>query len=303
MSQTRLSGGAFPVDEPARCNVLGVHVSAVNLDTAAARIDRWVQTREPNFVCITGVHGVMESQDDPELKAIHNRAGMVTPDGMPMVWANRLAGHRHVRRVYGPDLMLKVCRDGVSRGYRHFFYGGGEGVAELLKRKLTERFPGMSVVGTFCPPFRKMTDDEDRTLVEMINATRPDIVWVGLSTPKQERWMSAHLGRVSAPVMVGVGAAFDFHAGLKRQAPAVLQKVGMEWFFRLCTEPRRLWKRYLKNNPRFVWRFLMQSLGLRRLAPGGDLVPSAGAPAVGPKLTVGHDPHLPPRDFGRSNAA
>jgi len=145
-----------------RCNVLGVRISAVNLDLAAARIESWIQSREPNYVCITGVHGVMESQDNPQLKAIHNAAGMVTPDGMPMVWANRLAGNAHVRRVYGPDLMLKVCGEGVAKGYRHYFYGGGEGVADLLKQKLTEKFPGLQVVGTYCPPFRKMTDDEDR---------------------------------------------------------------------------------------------------------------------------------------------
>ncbi len=155
------------------------------------------QTREPNYVCITGVHGVMESQDNPQLKAIHNAAGMVTPDGMPMVWANRLAGNSHVRRVYGPDLMLKVCGEGVAKNYRHYFYGGGEGVAELLKQKLIEKFPGMQVVGTYCPPFRKMTDDEDGAVVEADQRTASaDIVWVGLSTPKQENWMSGHIGRL-----------------------------------------------------------------------------------------------------------
>jgi N-acetylglucosaminyldiphosphoundecaprenol N-acetyl-beta-D-mannosaminyltransferase len=169
-----------------------------------------------------------------------------------------------VRRVYGPDLMLKVCREGVARNYRHFFYGGAEDVAEQLKQKLTERFPGLQVVGTHCPPFRKMTDDEDAALVAQINATNADIVWVGLSTPKQENWMSAHLGKLTAPVMIGVGAAFDFHAGLKKQAPGWMQKIGMEWLFRLVTEPGRLWKRYLKNNPRFVWHFTLQKLGLKR---------------------------------------
>jgi N-acetylglucosaminyldiphosphoundecaprenol N-acetyl-beta-D-mannosaminyltransferase len=252
-----------------RCNVLGVLVSAVNLDSAAARIDAWVRLRQPNYVCITGVHGVMESQDDPQLKRIHNAAGMVTPDGMPMVWANHLAGNNHVSRVYGPDLMLRVCQQGLARGYRHYFYGGGEGVAELLKAKLSERFEDIKIVGTFCPPFRAMTDDEDRQLVAQINAARPDIVWVGLSTPKQERWMGAHLHKIHAPVMVGVGAAFDFHAGLKSQAPRWIGRIGMEWLFRLCTEPRRLWKRYLKNNPRFVWNFLLQRLKLRHFEPDG----------------------------------
>ena len=248
-----------------RCNVLGVNISAVNLDLAAQRIESWIRRHdEKHYVCITGVHGVMESQDNPELKRIHNAAGMVTPDGMPMVWANKLRGNGHVSRVYGPDLMLRVCAEGVAKGYRHFFMGGAEGVADLLAKKLSEKFPGMQVVGTFCPPFRKMTDEEDRALVEQINASRADIVWVGLSTPKQEFWMDSHVGKLDAPVLVGVGAAFDFHAGLKKQAPRWMQKSGLEWFFRLCTEPRRLWKRYLKNNPRFVWHFALQSAGLRK---------------------------------------
>jgi N-acetylglucosaminyldiphosphoundecaprenol N-acetyl-beta-D-mannosaminyltransferase len=254
---------AAPVARPVRCNVLGVGISAVNLDSAAQIINGWIANRQQNYVCITGVHGVMESQQDQTLRAIHNRAGMVTPDGMPMVWLNRLAGNKHVSRVYGPDLMLKICGEGVARGTRHFFYGGGDGVADLLANKLTARFPGLDVVGTFCPPFRKMTPAEDQAVVAQINAARPDIVWVGLSTPKQEFWMSQHLGQISAPVMIGVGAAFDFHAGLKKQAPRWMQRSGMEWFYRLMTEPRRLWKRYLRNNPLFLTYLLLDKLGLR----------------------------------------
>jgi len=249
---------------PARCNVLGVGISAVNLDLATQIIFRWISSRENNYVCITGVHGVMESQADEALRSIHNRAGMVTPDGMPMVWLNRAAGNKHVSRVYGPDLMLKVCEEGVARGTRHYFYGGGDGVADLLAEKLQSKFPGLIVAGKHCPPFRKMTESEDAELVSEINSRNADIVWVGLSTPKQEYWMSSHLGRVNAPVMIGVGAAFDFHAGLKRQAPAFMQKSGMEWFYRLLTEPRRLWKRYLKNNPLFLYYLLLSKLGLRR---------------------------------------
>jgi N-acetylglucosaminyldiphosphoundecaprenol N-acetyl-beta-D-mannosaminyltransferase len=269
LDESRAVASSQPAADPlpplGRCNVLGVYVSAVNLDLAAQRIESWVKRRsERHYVCITGVHGVMESQDNPELKRIHNAAGMVTPDGMPMVWANKLRGNSHVSRVYGPDLMLRVCSEGVAKSYRHFFMGGAEGVADLLAKKLNEKFPGMQVAGTFCPPFRKMTDEEDRALNEQINASRADIVWVGLSTPKQEFWMDGHVGKLDAPVLIGVGAAFDFHAGLKKQAPRWMQKSGLEWFFRLCTEPRRLWKRYLRNNPRFVWRFSLQLLGLRK---------------------------------------
>jgi N-acetylglucosaminyldiphosphoundecaprenol N-acetyl-beta-D-mannosaminyltransferase len=260
-----MTSAAFTaLDRDDRCNVLGVRVSAVNLDLAAARIDSWIRSGEQHYVCITGVHGVMESQSDPELKQIHNDAGMVTPDGMPMVWANRIRGNAHVRRVYGPDLMLKVCGEGVARGYKHFFYGGNDGVAELLKQKLTEKFPGLQVVGTYCPPFRKLTDEEDRAIIEQIDASGADIVWVGLSTPKQERWMSSHLHKIKAPVMVGVGAAFDFHAGLKKQAPGWMQKTGLEWLYRMVSEPKRLAGRYLKNNPRFVWLFTMQQLGVKK---------------------------------------
>ncbi len=258
-----------PPPEIPRCDVLGVEVSAVNMRLAVAQVDHWVRARECHYVCITGVHGVMESQRDPLLKRIHNAAGMVTPDGMPMVWVNKLRGNAHVSRVYGPDLMLEVCRLSLERGWRHFFYGGGEGVAELLAQKLGERFPGLRVAGTYCPPFRALTDEEDRHVVETINRSGADIVWVGLSTPKQEYWMHKHLGRLHAPVMVGVGAAFDFHAGLKTQAPRWMQKIGMEWFYRLLTEPKRLWKRYLTNNPLFVWSFALQSLGLKNFSADG----------------------------------
>ena len=245
-----------------RFNVLGVGVSAISMADALAAIERWIAERTPNYVCITGVHGVMESQNDAELKEIHHRAGMATPDGMPLVWLARLGGKKHVQRVYGPDLMLEVAALSVRKGYRHFFYGGGEGVVDLLATRMQQRFPGLLIVGTHTPPFRPLTDEEDQAVVDEINAAAPDIVWVGLSTPKQEYWMARHIGRVNASVMVGVGAAFDFHAGLKRQAPRWMQRSGLEWAFRLGTEPKRLAWRYLKNNPRFVLRVAVQ--GLRR---------------------------------------
>jgi N-acetylglucosaminyldiphosphoundecaprenol N-acetyl-beta-D-mannosaminyltransferase len=241
------------------------------MSMAVQQVESWIDRREHNYVCITGVHGVMESQRDPRLKQIHNDAGMVTPDGMPMVWINRLRGNGHVSRVYGPDLMLDVCARSIETGWKHFFYGGASGVAERLAMKLQERFPGLRVAGTCCPPFRAMTADEDHAAVEQINASGADIVWVGLSTPKQEYWMSEHIGRITAPVIVGVGAAFDFHAGLKSQAPRWMQKCGLEWFYRLCTEPKRLWKRYLINNPLFVWNFALQTLGIKDFSATQEL--------------------------------
>ena len=177
---------------------------------------------------------------DDEMRRIHEGAGLVTPDGMPLVWMAHLLGHSRVERVYGPDLLLACCEMSTRRGYRHFFYGGAPGVGERLAARLEARFPGLSVAGLYSPPFRPLTPEEDAALVDRIDAARPDIVWVGLSTPKQERWMAAHVGRLQAPVLVGVGAAFDFHAGVKRQAPRWMRRSGLEWSFRLMTEPRRL---------------------------------------------------------------
>ena len=178
---------------------------------------------------------------------------MVTPDGVPLVYFLRLVGKKRTERVYGPDLMREMTAISVTRGYRHFYYGGDVGVAEKLKETLARSVPGLQVVGTFCPPFRAMTSEEDRAVVDMINAARPHVVWIGLSTPKQERWMAAHLGRLDAPVMIGVGAAFDFLAGTKRQAPKWMQRHALEWLFRLCSEPRRLWRRYAYVVPGFAF--------------------------------------------------
>jgi len=252
--------------EPIRVNVLGVGISAINhMDVVLETIEDWIARREPNYVCVTGVHGVMESQRDDELRRIHNASGLTTPDGMPLVWLSRLKGHRHVDRIYGPDLMLALCeRSTTKNGFRHFFYGGAEGVPEQLVANLRQRFPRLQVVGIYSPPFRPLTPEEDERVVQIINQAAPDIIWVGLSTPKQERWMAVHLGHVEAPVLIGVGAAFDFLAGQKRQAPRWMQRSGLEWLFRLLTEPRRLWRRYLVNNPLFVLLVLAQALGLRR---------------------------------------
>jgi N-acetylglucosaminyldiphosphoundecaprenol N-acetyl-beta-D-mannosaminyltransferase len=254
----------------ARANVLGIGVSAINMAIALDTIDKWIAQRAPNYVCVTGVHGVMESRKDAELRAIHNRAGLVTPDGMPLVWVSRALGFRHVERVYGPDLMRAVCEHSVASGYRHFLYGGAPGVGEELERRLHELYPGIRVVGRYCPPFRPLTPAEDDEVIHLINAAAPDLVWVGLSTPTQERWMAAHTRRLNAPVLVGVGAAFDFIAGVKKQAPSWMRRSGLEWMFRLLSEPRRLWRRYLVNNPRFVALIAKQYLLGSRPAPALD---------------------------------
>lgn len=237
---------------PGRVDVLGVKISCIDRPMAVETIAQWIARREQHYVCVSGVHGVMEAQGDPDLLRIHNESGLTTPDGMPLVWCAHRAGAEHVTRVYGPDLMLDVCERGAREGWRMFFYGGADGVAQSLADTMAARFPGLVAVGAYSPPFRPLSDDEIAAECEMINAARPDIVWVGLSTPKQERWMASRKGRLEAPVMVGVGAAFDFHTGRVRQAPRLVQKLGLEWFFRMCMEPKRLWKRYFNMVPRFL---------------------------------------------------
>jgi N-acetylglucosaminyldiphosphoundecaprenol N-acetyl-beta-D-mannosaminyltransferase len=235
-----------------RVDVLGVGVSTINQAMALAEITRWIEAGERHYVCVTGVHGVMESQRDPELKAIHNASGLTTPDGMPMVWAGRKAGAEWMDRVYGPDLMLNVLERAAERGWSSFLYGGKEGVPGLLAEKLAERIPGVEIAGSYSPPFRALTEEEDAAIVDRINSSGAQLVWVGLSTPKQERWMAAHRDRLNAPALFGVGAAFDFHAGLVPQAPPWMQRNGLEWLFRLTKEPKRLWRRYLVNNPAYL---------------------------------------------------
>ena len=247
-----------------RVNVLGVGISVLNLRTALAAIAAAVRERRKGYICVTGVHGVMEAQADPAFKQILNAAFLCTPDGMPMVWAGKLAGHREMGRVYGPDLMLAVCAWSETSGAKHFFYGGADGVAERLAQKLREKFPKLQVAGTFTPPFRALNAAEETRLAAQIAAAAPDIFWVGLSTPKQEKFMAEFLPRLDATLMVGVGAAFDFHSGRVRQAPRWMQRGGLEWLYRLGCEPRRLAGRYLRNNPRFVLKFLGQLAGVKK---------------------------------------
>jgi N-acetylglucosaminyldiphosphoundecaprenol N-acetyl-beta-D-mannosaminyltransferase len=256
-----------------RANVLGVGVSALNLDSATAAISRALETRTKGYICVTGVHGVSEAQGDSQFRGILNNAFLNTPDGMPMVWMGRLQGFGVMRRVYGPDLMLRVCEASVKRGFTHYLYGGAEGVAQTLKERLEVRFPGLKIVGTTTPPFRPLTSKEEEDLASEVSHLKPDIFWIGLSTPKQERFMASHWQKLDATLFAGVGAAFDFHAGRVRQAPRWMQRSGLEWFFRLACEPRRLWRRYLKNNPLFVLRACAQLTGLRKYEvnhPSGD---------------------------------
>ena len=250
-----------------RVNILGVQVSAINMAQAVAQIEAWILSRQRQYVCVVPAHSVMDAHRDPELLRILNHSGLTTPDGMSIVWLLKLHGCRHVSRVYGPDLMREVCRISADKGWRHFLYGGEPGVAERLKSTVEAEYGGIRVVGTWSPPFRPLSEEEDRQAVESINAVNPDIIWVGISSPKQERWMYEHLEKVNASVLVGVGAAFDFLTARKPQAPRWMQHAGLEWLFRLLSEPRRLWPRY-SQYPLFVLLALAQLFRIRKFPPG-----------------------------------
>lgn len=241
-------------DQVASTDILGVQISALNMGLAVETIEAWVDNNARHYVSICTVHTIMECQRSEELRKTINAAGLRTPDGMPLVWLSRLAGHDHVSRVYGPDLMLELCwRSGLT-GHRHFFYGGGPGVAERLVDRLTEKFPDLHVAGIHTPGMLASGELERRETIDKINASRADIVWVGLGAPKQDWWVANHRALLNAPVLIAVGAAFDFHSGAIKQAPAWMQRNGLEWLFRLSQDPRRLWRRYILDNARFVFR-------------------------------------------------
>jgi len=251
-------------------NILGVGVSAVNMEITLRTIDHWIDQREPHYICLTIVPSVMLCQRDEKLRSIFNSAGLVLPTGMPLVWLTRLQGFSHVAQVPDPELMFVIAEHSVQKGYRHFVYGGEDGVPELAADELTRRFPDLTIAGTFSPPFRSMLREEDDDIVHMINESQADIVWVALGCPKQERWMAAHVGRLSAPVLIGVGAGIDFLTERKRKAPHWVRRVALEWLFRFVQEPRQQWYRALVCNPLFVLHIMAQTLGLRKYDLGPD---------------------------------
>jgi N-acetylglucosaminyldiphosphoundecaprenol N-acetyl-beta-D-mannosaminyltransferase len=246
-----------------RVNVLGVGVSAIDMESALSVVKEALEHGQRGYVCVTGVHGVMEAQADPDFRRIQNLSMLTTPDGMPLVWAGRLGAFR-IGRVYGPDLMQNICGISPGLGYRHFFFGGKPGVAQKLKHTMEAKFPGLAVVGTYTPPFRRLTAAEEADLYRMVEAGKPDLFWVGLSTPKQERFMSEYINRLPVKIMVGVGAAFDIHTGAIKDSPGWVKNAGLQWLHRLLQEPKRLWRRYLFNNPRFLYQAMLQLLRLKQ---------------------------------------
>ncbi|WP_434712614.1 WecB/TagA/CpsF family glycosyltransferase [Rhizobium sp. YTUHZ045] len=258
-------------------NVLGVRISAVNLKSATGFIQKGIEDGRREYVCVRDAHGVVRCQDNPELRSIHNRAFLVTPDGMPLVWALKRAGHVDSDRVYGPDLMLSVFEAGTSKGIRHFLYGATPETLQHLQAQLLAKFPEAEIAGSYAPPFHKLSPQEEADIANRLNRSGADIIWVGLSSPKQELWMARMRDRLDASMLIGVGAAFDFHAGLKRQAPRFIQRSGFEWAFRLLCEPRRLWRRYALVVPTFISLTAFQRLGLRKF-PIEDEVFGSSAP-------------------------
>lgn len=262
-----LQSGSVPASEPveqsATYRVLGNRVNAVQIPDAIAVLERWIAERGPSrFVAVTGMHGITESRHNPEFRRILAAAGLVVADGMPLVWLGRWHGFAGMkRRVYGPELTETFCQV-TGNKYRHFFYGGAPGVADHLAQTMQEKY-GIQVAGTYCPPFRPLTAEEDRAVVDSINASGADVVWVGLSTPKQETWMYQHREKLSVPAMLGIGAAFDLNTGRLAQAPKWMRENGLEWLFRLLAEPKRLWRRYLVYGPVFAWNVSLELLGLR----------------------------------------
>ncbi len=224
------------------------------MKVAVDSILSWTQQGQAHYICVRDVHGVMRAQEDPALLEIHDRAGMVTPDGMPLVWLSKRRGYTSIDRVCGADLVDALCAAGIEGGIGHYFYGGKPGVAERMAAALQAKHHGLRVAGTGTPPFRPLSADEDTAATAQIAAAAPDVVWVGLSTPKQEHWMRDHVGRIPGATLIGVGAAFDFYAGDVKRAPKWMHKSGLEWLHRLASEPRRLWRRYLVLAPQFVWQ-------------------------------------------------
>ena len=236
-----------------RVDVLGVHLTPGSITKAVERIGAWIAADAREYVCVADVHVVINGKGDDDFRRILNESGMTTTDGMPLVWCARRAGFDDAERVYGPDLILAVSEKAAEMGWTSYFYGAAEGVPQKLAAVMETRYPGFQTAGAMSPPFRALSEEEDDAIVAEINASGANIVWVGLGAPKQERWMAEHRDRLDAQVLLGVGAAFDFHTGSTRQAPKWMQRNGLEWLFRLSTEPRRLWRRYFHSIPTFLF--------------------------------------------------
>jgi N-acetylglucosaminyldiphosphoundecaprenol N-acetyl-beta-D-mannosaminyltransferase len=253
------------ISAPRTVPVLGVPLALTDYERVLEWIEQMVVERRRGYICVANVHTVTSSSEDPELRAALLDSSLNVPDGQPLVWAMNALGHRLGGRVYGPELMLRACARAASSGHRFYLYGGrNEGALVQLALNLRHRHPGVKIVGGYSPPHRPLSAEERRAVADEINLSGADVVWVGIGVPKQEKWMAEMRSDLEAPVLIGVGAAFDFHAGLVPQAPNWMQDAGLEWAYRLAHEPRRLWRRYLRYNPRFLGAFARQLVNHRR---------------------------------------
>lgn len=265
MATPSLQAMARDVRRTESYRVLGVRLDAVQIAEVIREIQAWIAGRKMGrFIAVANTHVVMEAQQDSSFKKLINSADLCVPDGMPLIWCGRLKGHSLARRVYGPELMLTFCRETSAKGYRHFLYGGAPEVTAELMKQLEQSCPGIFFAGAYSPPFRPLTREEDDEVVERINRAKPDVLWVGLGCPKQERWIHEHRERLTVPVMLAVGQAFDLLSGRKKPAPAWMGEHGLEWLFRLLQEPRRLWRRYLVYNTKFIYSMSLELLGMKR---------------------------------------
>lgn len=240
--------------------VLVANIDVIDWTQAIARISAWAQQHKSSYVCICNVHSVVSATQSSEFETIVNEADMATPDGAPIAWMIRRQGHVSQQRINGPDLMWKYCAHAEATGESIFLYGGMQSTLDILREKLAQHFPRLKIAGMYSPPFRQLTAEEDTSITNQINQSGAGTVWVSLGCPKQEKWMAEHRGRINA-VMVGVGAAFDYHAGTISRAPLWMQQNGLEWLHRLASEPRRLWKRYLVTNSLFIFHVLKNAIG------------------------------------------
>ncbi len=247
------------IEQPRTVEILGVPLALTDYDRTMDWIDAMIARRERGYIIPAAVHAVMVAQEDRTTRDAVLGGALSVPDGQPLVWAMKLLGHSDASRVYGPELMARYCERAARNGTRMFLYGGrNQGALVQLALNLRRRYPGIKIVGGYSPPYRDLDDEERTAVADEINRSGADVVWVGIGQPKQEKWMAQMQSSLDAPVMIGVGAAFDFHAGLVPQAPAWMQSVGLEWVYRLAHEPRRLWRRYARYNPRFVLGFARQ---------------------------------------------
>tara|TARA_B100002052_G_scaffold297744_1_gene329231 strand:+ start:3162 stop:3917 length:756 start_codon:yes stop_codon:yes gene_type:complete len=237
---------------PQKINVLDVGISQVKINDILELVPKFIKTDNKGYVTVTGAHGIIESRRDEKIRSIHNGSYMSIPDGMPCVWVSKLKKSKNIERCFGPEVFIKVMEISAKNNIKHYFYGGNVGIADKLKLNMEKLFPGIQIVGTYCPPFRPLNQKEEKELFDDIEESKPDIVWVGLSTPKQEIFMSEYLPKLKTKLMFGVGAAFDYHTGSLVIAPKWVQNSGLEWLFRLLMEPRRLWKRYFDIVPKFI---------------------------------------------------